>query len=378
MSDALLTCQVDSYRRAIDATVLSCAPVADGHLVRTDVTILFPGGGGQPADGGTIGAATVIEVVEDRLYRVDAQVPCGPATITVDWARRFDHMQQHTAQHLITAVALDLFGFETTAFHLNPDRSDVVLATPALTDAQIAVIADRVHAHIRAATPVRPRLVDPADLDGVRARRLPPGHVGLLRVIDIEGVDQNTCGGTHVATLAELQLVHFLGAEKSKGETRLHWLAGDRALAWLRDANRRTQALNQALRTQPAEHVEAAERLIAQNRDLARDARGLRAELATAIGAGLAPDVRWFHRDDADMAFLDAVAKAASPRPQLLLTGGARGEGVFILVGEAVDPALGPQIAAVLDGRGGGRGRYQGKAQAIERRAEAAALLSGD
>lgn len=376
MTAPLLTCQVDSYQRTIDATVLACEPVPNGFRVHTDATILYPGGGGQPADGGTIGAAQVVEVIEDRVYRVDTQVPCGPVTIAVDWNRRFDHMQQHTAQHLITAVAIDLFGIETTAFHLNPDRSDVVLATPTLSADQIEAIADRVHAHIRAATPVHPKLVDPTNLDGVRYRRLPPGHTGPLRVVEIEGVDQNTCGGTHVANLAELQLVHFLGAEKSKGETRLHWLAGNRALRWMRAANTRTKALNQILRTQPAEHIDAATRLTTQNRDAARETRALRTELATAIGATLTPDQRWFHRDDADMAFLNAVAKAAPPRPQLLLTGGAQGEGVFIVVGKEVDPALGPKIAEILQGRGGGRGRYQGKAKAIEHRAKAAKLLN--
>lgn len=375
MSATLLTCQVDPYRRVIDTAVTRVDATPDGPVVHVAETVLFPGGGGQPADGGTIGEAQVVEVIEDGVYRVDRPVEPGPTRVTVDWARRFDHMQQHTAQHLITAVALDLFGFETTAFHLNPERSDVVLATPHLSATQIAALSDRVHALIREGRPVRATLVEPDALDGVRARRLPPGHTGALRVIEIEGVDRNTCGGTHVRALSELQCVHVLGAEKRKGETRLHWLAGDRALRWMAEANARTRALNQILRTQPAEHVAAAERLVEQNRSLAREARTLRSELAAAIGAALPADQAWFHRDDADMAFLNAVAKAAAPRPRLLLTGGTQGEGVFLLVGDAVAPDLGPRIAAALAGRGGGRGRFQGKAQAIENRAAAAALL---
>jgi Ser-tRNA(Ala) deacylase AlaX len=368
----LMPCQLDAYTTQMHTEIIA----VDGCRVRTADSVLYPGGGGQPADAGTLNGVPIVEVFGHCDYALATPQPVGPAHIAIDWGRRFDHMQQHTAQHLITALAEQLLDAPTLAFHLNPERCDVVLDTPQLSPAQMAQLADAVHARIRAALPVQARLIDPADLDGVRSRRLPPGHEGPLRVVEIDGIDQNTCGGTHVANLTELQVVHFLGAEKSNQGLRLHWLAGERALRWMRAAHDRTLGLTRVLKTGPVDHLAACERLVAQNREAARQLRTARSELATALGQALPAGATWFHRDDADMGFLNAVAKAAADRPRLLLTGGTRGDGVFLLVGQDVPADLGPKIAAVLAGRGGGRGRYQGKAAAIEHRARAAELLA--
>ncbi|MCA9558320.1 MAG: alanyl-tRNA editing protein, partial [Myxococcales bacterium] len=255
----LLPCHADSYQRRLDTEVLACEPGPSGFRITLADTVLYPGGGGQPADGGTIGGARVLDVIEADAptYVVDAPVPVGPVAVEVDWARRFDHMQQHTAQHLITAIALRDLGLATTAFHLNPERSDVVLATPVVPPDVLADLSARVNAAIRAALPVRARLITEAELAEVRFRRLPGEHDGTLRVVEIEGVDRNTCGGTHVANLAELQLISFIAQENRQGVTRLHWLAGGRALAALDAATAREAELVGLLRCAPAEHPAA-------------------------------------------------------------------------------------------------------------------------
>ncbi len=378
----LLTCHADAHRRSLETEVLSCTARGEQHLVELAESVLFPGGGGQPADHGTIGPARVLDAEEDGervLYVVDRPVAAGRAQVTVDWPRRFDHMQQHTAQHLITSIAAAEFGWQTVAFHLNPERSDIVLSTVPDADG-IRRLEARVNAAIREARPVRPRLIDPADMEreGVRSRLLPAGHSGPLRVIEIEGYDLNTCGGTHVSNTAELQAVRFVGLDVQKGTGRLHWLAGGRVLADAREAQARSEALTRLLCRGPAEHVAVAEGLLGEVKDGRRALKALELELAEYLGRALAAsEAPTLHRDTADLGVLGAIAKAAAAvrGDRLMLLTAGEPEGVFLLFGPGAGEA-GPAVAEVLGGRGGGRGqRYQGKATANQRRAEAAALL---
>ncbi|MEZ4463575.1 MAG: hypothetical protein R3F43_03415 [bacterium] len=217
----------------------------------------------------------------------------------------------------------------------------------------------------------------------MRFRQLPGEHDGTLRVVEIEGIDRNTCGGTHVANLAELQVVSFIGQENRQGVTRLHWLAGGRALAALAAATEREAALNGLLRCAPDDHAAAVARLLQQAKDKARDLKAQAADLAGFLGAQLAegPSPGVLHRPAGDLAFLNAVARAAhGRRPDLLLLLTARSEGnagTFLLAGPPGPVAtLGPAIAAALEGTGGGRpGTFQGKAARLDRAASAEALL---
>ncbi|MCB9545491.1 MAG: alanyl-tRNA editing protein [Myxococcales bacterium] len=382
----LLPCHADSYQRRLDTEVLACEPGPSGFRITLADTVLYPGGGGQPADGGTIGGARVLDVIEADAptYVVDAPVPVGPVAVEVDWARRFDHMQQHTAQHLITAIALRDLGLATTAFHLNPERSDVVLATPVVPPDVLADLSARVNAAIRAALPVRARLITEAELAEVRFRRLPGEHDGTLRVVEIEGVDRNTCGGTHVANLAELQLISFIAQENRQGVTRLHWLAGGRALAALDAATAREAELVGLLRCAPAEHPAAVARLLQQSKDQGRDLKAQATELAVFLGEQLAAagPVGALHRPGGDLAFLNAIARAAQARrPDVLLLLTARAEGpagAFLIAGPADAVArVAPAIATALGGQGGGRpGVFQGKATRLDQAAAAEALLT--
>lgn len=380
----LLACHGDPYRRTLDTAVLDCVPRGDRYLVELAESVLFPGGGGQPADHGTIGEARVLDAEQGGgqvRYIVDRRVEPGPTTVAVDWDRRFDHMQQHTAQHLITCLAARGLAWRTLAFHLNPERCDIVFAR--VPDAAgIARLEKLVNTVIREARPVRHRMIEPEELArlGVRSRLLPAGHTGPLRVVEIEGYDLNTCAGTHVTNTAELQAVQFVGLDVQRGTGRLHWLAGGRLLADAARARARTEALNRVLCRGPAEHVAVAEGMVEEVKQARRALEAVERELAGNLGRQLAATegpVATLHRSSADLPLLGAVAKAAArvrPDLHLLLTAGEP-EGVFLVYGpEAAE--RGPAVAAILDGRGGGRGRrYQGKAAATHRRAEAAAAL---
>ncbi len=377
----LLPCHADSYRRHLTTEVRACTPEPDRPgIFRVELaeTIFYPGGGGQPADQGRVGGLEVLEIIENEptVVRLGGEIPPGLTTLELDWARRFDLMQQHTAQHLITAIAQRDFGLATTAFHLNPERSDIVLATASVPADVLTRLAEHVNAAIRAAHPVTPRFVTEAELASIRFRRLPGEHEGLLRVIEIEGIDRNTCGGTHVANTAELQAIFFTEQENRQGVTRLHWLAGGRVLAALESGWARGGELTALLRCNPTEQVDAVARLLQQNRDFAKETKALSLEVAQALGEGLAAapgPVATLHRASGDLAFLNAIARTAlTRRPDLVLFLTARSEGTagaFLLAGppERVT-ALGPAVAAALEGTGGGRGGlYQGKATRLDR-----------
>ncbi len=376
----------DAYLRLVYAKVLRCDPVDDGSFaVVLDRTVLYPEGGGQPSDGGRMDDRQVLRLRQDGddvIHLLDGPVE-GQVKVYLDWDRRYDHMQQHTAQHLLTAVAQDRLDLATTAFHLGPERSDIELDCPALSPGQLAELEQACNTHVREALEVTTVMVKPEDLDGleVRTRGLPEGHTGEVRLVCIEGVDTNTCGGTHVANTAELQAIKLLQTERLRGGTRLFYVSGHRVLRWIDRAQAHQRALGEALSCGPEDHPASVQRLLDDARAHRRQQKAAREELADLWAQAQAgqPGVACLHRPDGDMAFLRAAGGALQrqdPHRWALLTAG-EGQGVFMVLGpEEPLKTQGPRVAALLEGKGGGaRGIFQGKAQDLSRREEALALL---
>ncbi|MEM1182377.1 MAG: alanyl-tRNA editing protein, partial [Acidobacteriota bacterium] len=230
---------LDPYLTSLDVEVLSLhelddvdPPVPLRYALLSD-TVCYPEGGGQPADRGELGGARIVDVQKgpDGLrHFFEGELDLGPATLQLDWGRRFDHMQQHTAQHLLTAVAADRFGWPTTSFHLNPEVCDIEVDAHGLTNKDLRELEEAVAREILADRPIRSRSVEPAQLESlnVRSRGLPEGHRGAVRLIDIDGVDLAACGGTHLSSTAEVGALALLGVESMRGGLRLRWVAGDR------------------------------------------------------------------------------------------------------------------------------------------------------
>jgi misacylated tRNA(Ala) deacylase len=354
-------------------------------------TILYPEGGGQPSDLGTIDDVPVTDVrrvhgvIEHTLA---APVAADEVTVRLDWERRFDHMQQHTAQHLLTAIAADRFGWQTTAFHLGARLCDIELDVPELGPDELIRLEDAVADEIRAARPVTARRVPLdayADLE-VRSRGLPAGHVGDVRLVEIEGIDLNTCGGTHCASTAELEALKLLGTESLRGGTRLFFLAGARLRARLGAAHARAAELRAILGASDDELVDAVQSRVEQARESGKAVRRLEEELAEALADSLAArdeTVILEHWSDRGLPFLQKLARAVTeraPERVLLLTAGTGTDAVFVLAAghEAhVDVrALGSSVAEILDGKGGGSGAiFQGRAGALSGLGAAEALV---
>lgn len=363
-------------------------------------TVLYPEGGGQPADLGTVGGVAVVDVrrVEGAVRHVlsepaPALVVGGRVVVELDWTRRFDHMQQHTAQHLLTALADARFGWHTTAFHLGEHVSDIELDIPSAPGEKLAELEEMVATEIRAARPVLVRRVTPEAYAGmaVRSRGLPEGHAGDVRLVEIQGVDLNTCGGTHCTSTAEIEALKLLGTESVRGGTRLFWAAGGRLRRRFEEHHRRAARLREILGTSDDDVPERVGAKLAQLRDAERAIRDLEDELALATAAALvggAAPVLSAHWPERGVPFLQRVAREAArlaPDRVILLTAGsgrvgAGDEGAFVLAaGEAASldvAAAGRQVAELLGGRGGGSGRiFQGKATRVSEREAALAWL---
>jgi len=381
----------DAYLRELDTEVTATGEVEVRPWAATADTVFYPEGGGQPSDRGTMGGVDVLEVrTSEGVIRhlLSSPLEPGPVHQVLDWPRRFDHMQQHTAQHLLTAVALARFGWRTTAFHLGPVQSDIELDVAALAGEELRRLEDAVNEHCREARPVsarhapRERMVEL----GVRSRLLPEGLEGELRLVEIAGLDLNTCGGTHVRSTAEIGAIALIGTEPMRGGTRLFFVAGDRVRRRLAGHEARNLELRSLLGSSDDELPQVVALRVEREKALAREGRRLLEELAEATARALAARrerVVAAHWPERDMAFLLALGKAllaARPEAVALLAAGPAADGVFLVVageGGGLDlGAAGAAAAGILGGRGGGRAPFwQGKATALDRLDEAAAAL---
>ena len=379
------------YSQQLEVTIVGTGSDERGSYVVLDDTVLYPEGGGQPADHGRLGEVAIVDVqrVDGELrHYVEAPVAESCAQLSLDWERRFDHMQQHTAQHLLTAVAADEFGWQTTAFHLGGRTSDIELDVESLSDDDIERLEQRVMERVRADLPVTSRRVAPEDLEslGVRTRGLPAGHHGDVRLVEVEGVDLNTCGGTHVASTAEIESVKLLGTEPMRGGLRLHWLAGARVRTRLADHERRAAELRGLFEAADDEIFDLARAKLTRLKEAERELRQVRGRLAEEAATRLAAAGDPFieaHFDGVDAGFLQRVgsgiAAAEEPRLALLTASNEKGD-FFALAASTSCPCdlrlLGGEVAEILEGRGGGSAElFQGKAGSFKKRDNAVRLL---
>jgi alanyl-tRNA synthetase len=278
----------DSYLTAFRARILEV--LEDPRRVVLDRTAFYPTSGGQPFDTGNLAGVAVVEVVdeEDRVVHVlDSPVEIGEVEGSIDWSRRFDHMQQHTGQHLLSAVFHDAFGIATVSFHMGAASSTIDLACPELKPDQIVEAERRANAVVQENRPVTIAVEDASSATGLRK---PTDRSGPIRIVSIERLDRSACGGTHVRATGEIGPILLRSVDKIRGNVRLEFLCGGRAV---RRARADRDALEQIARlfSAPADETPA---LVAAQLDRAKEAdkarRRLEAELASFRGQRLHAD----------------------------------------------------------------------------------------
>ncbi len=237
----------DSYATHFEATVIEQTIYEGKAALVLNQTYFYPASGGQPNDTGTINGISVIDVIirdEDAeiFHVLDTPTPFlieQTVTCEVNWVRRFDHMQQHTGQHILTQAFVQTADAKTVSFHLSSESVTIDLDANGLTDKQIEAAEKLANDVIQADKTVTATLRQMDDQDGVRMRKMPK-HIVTdgLRVVEIEGFDVTACGGTHVSRTGEIGLLKIIKLEKRGDKTRLEFRCGGRALSDYSDKHR--------------------------------------------------------------------------------------------------------------------------------------------
>ncbi|MCU1294739.1 MAG: alanyl-tRNA synthetase [Bryobacterales bacterium] len=217
----------DSYLSYVKARVVDADPAA--NILYLDRTPFYPTSGGQPHDLGTISGQPVLEVIDEGqriAHRTAVPVSENMVECQIEWARRYDHMQQHTGQHVLSAVWMELFSIPTKSFHIGAENSTVELGARDLTDEQIERAEQRANQVAREGRLVSVSFDDSQMVTGLRK---PSGRDGLLRIVTIDGLDRSACGGTHVGSTAEVVPIQIRRTEKIRGNVRLEFVCGARA-----------------------------------------------------------------------------------------------------------------------------------------------------
>ena len=241
--------------------VVRIIETSKGPAVVTDRTICYPEGGGQPGDRGWIGPVAVRDTVEDAegriLHYVDdlSGLEEGQEVLMrLDWGHRFEYMQQHTAQHLISGILHSLKGIGTIAVHLGHDCLSIETDRSEIDPQDLSAVEDRVNEIIRLNAPVSYQELPLAEALELGLRRSIKVD-GLVRLVRIGDFDIIACGGLHVQSTAQIKQVLYKGSEMIRGHVRTHWFAGDRVIEQIRSYQRIVGELGVLFSAQPHELV---------------------------------------------------------------------------------------------------------------------------
>ena len=389
----------DSFLREFDAHVRACeVEMRDNKPawgVVLDATAMYPSSGGQPSDRGKLGSATVIEVREEGdeiIHLVDACVEKGPVHGCIDWPRRFDHMQQHTGQHLLSAMFQERFGRPTVSFHLGDETCSIDLRGPEPT-LEILEGAERATNQIIADDrPINVRYGTAEEFAEMGVRKQVE-RTGILRAIEIEGADLQPCGGTHLARTSQIGILLVRACSKIRQDWRVEFICGRRVSKIARNDFQLLQQTAAQLACAPQDLPRAADRILME-----RDAhfKNLRSALQRLAEIDAAAAIKSAAADsgpkivaqafgvDTQPEYLNFLATEVAKSPDAVALLGRTACGHIIFAqnsGAGYDMnALLRKLFAEFPGKGGGtkdfaRGRLTDYAQAEKAVARAKQLL---
>ena len=371
----------DPYLARFSARVLTCEQGKQGFDITLDQTAFYPEGGGQPYDTGRLGGVRVLQVHQrdgQVVHTCDRPLPVG-STVEgeLDWPRRFDLMQQHSGEHIVSGIAHAKWGCDNVGFHMGADVITIDFNVE-LDQAQLRELEEAANRYIWQDRPVHITYPTPEELETLEYRSK-KALTGQVRIVTFPGADTCACCGTHVSSAGQIGLVKLLSAQKFREGVRIELVCGGRALAYLGRVMEQNHQISNLLSAKPLETAAAARRLLEENAALksrlieAEQARfaALAEERAgagdtTLFESGLSPD--------ALRRLCDAVLQRCGGRCACF--SGADGQGYKYAIGQKGGD-LRPLTRALnqaLNGRGGGKPDFvQGSLQAS--RAEIEAFL---
>lgn len=275
----------DAYIQQFQAIVVSGGRDDQGRAyVLLDRTAFYPTGGGQPHDTGRIGGLTVLDVESDEDGNVRHYVDQLPARYgesvdcTVDWTRRYDHMQQHAGQHVLSAAFERLYDAETVGFHLGKETVTVDIAMYPISKEQLAAVEEQCNHIVMEDRPIETRWVDKEELDPYPLRK-PPTVDENIRLVIVNDYDWSPCGGTHPSSTAQIGPIKILGMEKNKGGARVEFVCGGRTLRNMQLKQDILTELQQKLSSSETDLAETVNRLLSKNKMLDKEVQALRFEV---------------------------------------------------------------------------------------------------
>lgn len=356
--------ETDSFARQFTAVVLDCAPAGQGWAVALDRTAFFPEGGGQPCDTGTLNGVPVraVHLAGGVVTHItDAPLPVGGGVEgRLDWARRLDHMEQHTGEHILSGVLHRLYGAQNVGFHIGDPAVRMDIDLP-LTAAQLAAAEAEANAAVRADTPVRCRVPAPEELAALdyRSKKELEGPVRLVEA----GGDLCACCGTHLAATGQVGLIKILSAQNYKGGVRLAVACGQRAWRAVSDAWADAEAAGRLLSAAPGrlapavEHLQAAEG--AGKLRLATLQKTLAAALARTAVPGRAACLYAAGADGDGLRQIALAVSQAAGAPCVAAAPGGQGLAYAVSAGPAGDArVLCRALNQRFHGRGGGSAAF--------------------
>lgn len=337
--------RADAFMRDFEARVVEALTHAGRPAVILDRTAFYPAAGGQPNDTGALGGAPVLDVIErddgEIVHVLGAPLAAGAAAAgSVDWARRFDHMQQHSGQHVLSQAFARACGMDTVSVHMPADQPEpgsgiaactVDLASARLTPDDALRAEDEANRVVTDDVPITAYEVTDAEIAALPLRRAPK-VTGRIRIVEVQGYDWSACGGTHVRSTGQIGLIRVTKLEKRGAETRVYFRCGRRALGDYRRASAVTSQLSEALSAPAQDLPQAVAKLrdeaVAQSKAL-RDAQERllgfegRELLSAAEPRGAARVIVgvWPGRDGGALRILAKAAVAADPSAVALLAG---------------------------------------------------------
>ena len=361
----------DPFLTTFTAKVLSCEAGKGGYLVTLDRTAFYPEGGGQPADHGTLGGIAVTDVHEKDgvvIHTVEKAVEIGEnVTGSIDWARRFDHMQQHSGEHILSGILCRDYHCDNVGFHLGADTVTIDYNTDISWEEALAA-EYQANQVIWADAPVEITYPSPAELEQLDYRSK-KALTGKVRIVTFPEADCCACCGTHVLRAGQVGIIKVLSCQKFRSGVRMEILCGERAWRYLSGTYDQAHAVGQHLSVKPLEAAAAVERLTEE----LTAAKARMAELEGEVfshtaheycGKGDVVLVEPPLRPDGVRRLADAVAKECGGLAAVFAGEDGRYNYALVRADGADIAPLVKSMNAALTGRGGGRSGFaQGSVQ---------------
>ena len=273
----------DPYLLEFDANVVETRPVGNKVEIVLDKTAFYPTSGGQPNDLGTLNDVALVDCVEDEgsgnvIHVIAGNLSGQSVHGRVDAARRADHMQQHSGQHVLSQAFVELFNWPTVSFHLGVVTCTIDLPAEAVSREQAEGAEDLANRIVRENRNVAVRYVTHENIAEAGLRK-PTERTGDIRVIDISGYDRSACGGTHVRMTGEIGPILITGIERAKKQTRIEFICGNRVLKYARQANYTLAGISQTISAAPFDTAIAVRTLWDEHQKLRKQVEDLESQL---------------------------------------------------------------------------------------------------